>query len=66
MAITTVGGNQTLEKTTLNALRVLTLTGSTDIPVAAGCARPLTRPLRIADDVHGESGLDGPVFGTPT
>lgn len=66
LAITTVGGNQTLEKTTLNALRVCTLAGVTDVPVAAGCARPLTQPLRIADDVHGESGLDGPVFGTPT
>lgn len=65
LAITTVGGNQTLEKTTLNALRVCTLAGI-DVPVAAGCARPLTRPLRIADDVHGESGLDGPVFGAPT
>lgn len=66
LAITTVGGNQTLAKTTLNALRVCTAAGITDVPVAAGCARPLTRPLRIADDVHGESGLDGPVFGEPT
>lgn len=66
LAITTVGGNQTLEKTTLNALRVCTLAGITDVPVAAGCARPLTRPLRIADDVHGDTGLDGPVFADPT
>ncbi|PXY37779.1 nucleoside hydrolase [Prauserella flavalba] len=66
LAITTVGGNQTLEKTTLNALRVCTIAGITDVPVAAGCPRPLTRPLRIADDVHGESGLDGPTFGDPS
>ncbi len=66
LAITTVAGNQTLEKTTLNALRVCTLAGIHDVPVAAGCARPLTRPLQIADDVHGASGLDGPRFGEPT
>jgi inosine-uridine nucleoside N-ribohydrolase len=66
MAITAVAGNQTLEKTTLNALRVCTLAGIHDVPVAAGCARPLTRPLQVAEDVHGESGLDGPRFGEPT
>jgi purine nucleosidase/pyrimidine-specific ribonucleoside hydrolase len=66
LAITTVAGNQTLGKTTLNALRVCTLAGIHDVPVAAGCARPLTRPLQVAEDVHGESGLDGPRFGEPT
>ena len=66
LAITTVAGNQTLEKTTLNARRVCTLAGIHDVPVAAGCARPLTRPLQVAADVHGESGLDGPRFGEPT
>jgi inosine/uridine nucleosidase len=66
LAITTVAGNQTLEKTTLNARRVCTLAGIHDVPIAAGCARPLTRPLQIAEDVHGESGLDGPRFGEPT
>jgi len=65
-AITTVVGNQTLEKTTLNARRVCTVAGITDVPVAAGCETPLERPVRIADDIHGESGLDGPQFGPPT
>ncbi|TWP46271.1 nucleoside hydrolase [Lentzea tibetensis] len=64
-AITTVAGNQTLDKVTLNAQRVCTAAGIS-VPIAAGCARPLVRPLRIADDVHGESGLDGPAFGPPT
>ncbi|MEV0961679.1 nucleoside hydrolase [Streptomyces sp. NPDC049910] len=66
LAITTVAGNQVLEKTTLNARRVCTVAGITDVPIAAGCARPLVGRLRIADDVHGESGLDGPAFGAPT
>ncbi|MFF3013302.1 nucleoside hydrolase [Streptomyces sp. NPDC057939] len=66
LAITTVAGNQTLDKTTLNARRVCTLAGITDVPVAAGCARPLVQPLAVAADVHGESGLDGPRFPPPT
>ena len=64
--ITTVAGNQTLDKTTRNALKILELAGRTDIPVAAGADRPLTRTLRTAAHVHGESGLDGPDLPEPT
>lgn len=64
-AITTVAGNQTLAKTTLNARRVCTVAGITGVPVAAGCDRPLLRPLVTAPETHGESGLDGPRFGDP-
>jgi inosine-uridine nucleoside N-ribohydrolase len=60
LGVTTVHGNQTLEKTTANALRVLELVGRTDVPVAAGADRPLARELAVAAHVHGESGLDGP------
>ncbi|MGW7437109.1 nucleoside hydrolase [Streptomyces sp. NPDC054849] len=66
LAITTVAGNQTLEKTSLNARRVCTVAGITDVPIAAGCDRPLLQPLVVASDVHGESGLDGPQFPEPT
>jgi pyrimidine-specific ribonucleoside hydrolase len=59
LAITTVAGNAGLEATTRNALRVLTLAGRTDIPVAAGAAGPLMRPVDVASDVHGVSGLEG-------
>lgn len=58
LAVTTVAGNQTVDKTTLDARRVLSAAGLTSVPVAAGAAHPLVRPLRIADDVHGESGLE--------
>jgi inosine-uridine nucleoside N-ribohydrolase len=60
LAVTTVAGNVPLEKTTRNALRVLSLVGSTYVPVGAGASRPLERPLHTAEDIHGESGLDGP------
>jgi purine nucleosidase/pyrimidine-specific ribonucleoside hydrolase len=62
LAITAVAGNQTLEKTALNARRVCSVAGIRDVPVAAGCDRPLVRPLRTAGNIHGETGLDGPVF----
>jgi inosine-uridine nucleoside N-ribohydrolase len=65
-AVTTVAGNQTLEKITRNALKVLELAGRPDIPVAAGADRPLRRTLRTAAHVHGESGLDGPALPEPT
>ena len=59
-AVTTVAGNATLPNTTRNALRVLSLIGRPDLPVAAGATKPLTRALRTAANIHGESGLDGP------
>ena len=59
LGVTTVGGNQTLDKVTRNALSVATVVGMHDVPIAAGCRRPLVRPVEIAPDVHGDSGLDG-------
>ncbi|MFM4916552.1 pyrimidine-specific ribonucleoside hydrolase RihA [Aeromonas dhakensis] len=65
LAVTTSAGNQTPDKTLNNALRILTLLGRDDIPVAAGAPKPLARELIIADNVHGESGLDGPKLPDP-
>ena len=59
LGVTTVGGNQTLDKVTRNALSVATVVGMHDVPIAAGCRLPLVRPVEIAPDVHGDSGLDG-------
>lgn len=59
LGITTVGGNAPLAETTRNALRILALLDRADVPVAAGLAAPLERPLEIALEVHGTSGLDG-------
>jgi inosine-uridine nucleoside N-ribohydrolase len=66
LGVTTVAGNQTLERTTANALRVLELAGRADVPVAAGAPAPLVRELEVAANVHGESGLDGPELPLPT
>jgi purine nucleosidase len=65
VAITTVAGNQVLEKVTLNARRIATLAGL-DVPVAQGCDRPLVRNQILAGEIHGDSGLDGPAYFEPT
>lgn len=59
VGVTTVAGNQVGENTYNNALKVLTLVERGDIPVSRGCDAPLFRPLRVAPDIHGVSGLDG-------
>lgn len=66
LAVTTVVGNQTLPKVTRNALAVARIAGITGVPFAAGADRPLVRPLENAPDIHGESGMDGPVLPEPT
>jgi inosine-uridine nucleoside N-ribohydrolase len=66
LGVTTVAGNQTLEKTTANAIRVLDHVNRTDVPVAAGAPRPLVREPRTAGEVHGETGLDGPNLPGPS
>ncbi len=66
LAVTTVGGNQTLDKVTRNALAVAAVAGITGVPFAAGCDRPLVRPIRVAGEVHGDSGLGGVQLPDPT
>jgi inosine-uridine nucleoside N-ribohydrolase len=65
VGVTTVAGNQTLEKTTANAIRVLDFVGRDDVPVARGADRPLLREPFVAAYVHGETGLDGPELPPP-
>ena len=61
LGITVVAGNQTLENTQRNARKVLQWIGK-DVPVYAGCGQPMVRDKVIAGDIHGETGLDGPIF----
>ncbi len=57
LALTTVAGNVAVDKTTLNARRLVDLAGRPDVVVARGCAAPLVTPLDEAGDVHGLDGL---------
>ncbi|GAA1908711.1 nucleoside hydrolase [Arthrobacter gandavensis] len=66
LAVTTVVGNQTLEKVTRNALAIARVANITGVPFAAGCDRPLVRTIENAPDIHGDSGMDGPELPEPT
>ena len=65
-AITTVFGNASLEQTTRNTRQTVEFAELTGIPIAMGMAQPLVRDIRHAPEVHGETGLDGPVLEPPT
>jgi len=66
LGLTTTHGNQTVDKTTKNALKILEFSGLTHIPVARGSEHPLIQPLTPHPSGHGESGLDGPSLPEPT
>ncbi len=59
LGITTVAGNVPLPLTSRNARMVCELAGRPDVAVFAGCDRPMARPLRTGEHVHGKTGLDG-------
>src|SRR3546814_6087023 len=59
LGVTCVAGNVPLPLTQRNARIVCELAGRTEVPVFAGCPRPILRPLRTAAAVHGKTGLDG-------
>lgn len=66
LAITTVAGNVPLPLTTINALKTVELAGRPEVPVHAGCDRPLRRELVTAEYVHGRTGLDGADLPEPS
>ena len=66
VGITTTHGNQSLEKTTINARKSVELAKLTHIPIAKGLPRPLVNEPRYAPEIHGQSGLDGVPLPDPT
>ncbi len=66
LGVTAVAGNVPLPLTTRNALLVCELAGRTEMPVFAGCDRPMVRRLVTAEAVHGQTGLDGPAWDEPS
>lgn len=63
LGVVASAGNQTSQKTAQNMLKVFSLLGIKGIPVVQGVPKPLCRDLMVADDVHGDTGLDGVDFG---
>ena len=66
LGVTVVAGNVPLALTEVNARKICELAGRPDLPVYAGCAAPLSRPLVTAEHVHGKTGLDGADLPEPT
>ncbi|WP_299374601.1 nucleoside hydrolase [uncultured Tateyamaria sp.] len=66
LGLTAVAGNVPLDLTAKNARIICELAGKVDVPVYAGCDRPLGRDLVTAEHVHGKTGLDGPDLPDPT
>ena len=66
LGLTCVAGNVPLSYTTRNARLICELVGRSDVKVFAGCDRPIVRPLVTAEEVHGETGFDGPHWDPPT
>ncbi|MFQ5553874.1 MAG: nucleoside hydrolase [Acidimicrobiia bacterium] len=66
LAVTAVAGNVPLDLTTTNALMLVELADRADVPVYAGCARPMVNPLVTAEYVHGPTGLDGANLPAPS
>ncbi|KAB2870667.1 MAG: nucleoside hydrolase [Bauldia sp.] len=65
LGIVAVAGNVGLARNAVNALKVVELSGRTEVPVYAGCERPMRRELVTAEHVHGVTGLDGPDLPVP-
>ena len=59
LGVTTVAGNVPLALTERNARQVCDIAGRTDVPVYAGCSKPMVRDLVTAEKVHGKTGIDG-------
>ena len=66
LGITTAAGNQVVDITTQNTLNGVAIMGRTDIPVAKGAEKPLSRPLQDAGYIHGETGLGTYQFAEKT
>ncbi len=65
-AITVVAGNVPLALTQRNARQLCELLGRDDVPIYAGCPRPLVRSLITAEDIHGKTGLEGATLPAPS
>ncbi len=65
LAVTAVAGNVPLPLTTINSLKMVELAGRPEVPVYAGCDRPMVRPRITAEYVHGKTGLDGAELPDP-
>lgn len=65
LGVVAVAGNVGLHHNATNARKIVELAGRPEVPVYAGCARPMRRTLVTAEHVHGDTGLNGPDLPAP-
>ncbi|WP_449395233.1 nucleoside hydrolase [Devosia riboflavina] len=65
IGVVAVAGNVGLHHNANNARKIVELAGRPEVPVYAGCARPMRRTLVTAEHVHGDTGLNGPELPAP-
>src|SRR5439155_7195624 len=66
LALVAVAGNLPLAVTERNARSLLDLAGRPDVPVYAGCPRPIGSPKIRTESAHGATGLGNLVLPAPT
>jgi purine nucleosidase len=66
LGISAVAGNVPLVLTEANARAIRDVAGRSEVPVYAGCPRPMIKPLETAEYVHGKSGIDGANLPQPS
>ncbi len=60
IGISTVVGNQTLERTTQNAYKIAYISGLPEnLPIIRGCGESLCQHVMTCPEIHGQTGLDG-------
>lgn len=59
LGVSTVGGNVTVDKCTINARKILYLAKHDNLDCYTGASQPFVRPCRNAEFIHGECGLGG-------
>jgi uridine nucleosidase len=63
IGVTACSGNQSVDKTFANAVKLMDIAGAPDVPVYCGQSRPMIRKPKHDPGIHGESGIDGsPTF----
>lgn len=66
LGVSAVAGNVPLVLTEANARSIRDVAGRPEIPVYAGCPRPMVKVLETAEYVHGKSGIDGANLPQPS
>ncbi len=65
LGVTTVAGNVPLDMTYRNAQIIADLANINDVPILAGCDKPIRQSLITAEHVHGKTGIEGMEISTP-